>query len=326
MPVGLAMEEIAAAAGMLLVGPELEGVITLDLVNEPAGPLLNALAREHGGGLVRDGNVLRWVDDAASITTGGPYYVQHETALRAVDHLLGDASKVYDVGGRLLVRGSDEDRVPELLAALAEVERGQWSVTVWFVEMGANALDRFGVSVDPGAAGHWIVGDGATAIAQAVLSVSMDLELERSAAKILTRADLLVVEGRTSKFNAVDSVPIRQTSVSPHGTVQTTGYTFIDAGVIVDVTCREVPGGVEVTLRPEISQVTGFVGDAPRVSRRKLDVAAMVRDGEYIVLAGLDQDQQREQRGGGLGFMRSNQRAGTSVVMVAQVRRLMVPR
>lgn len=326
MAVGLAMEEIAAAAGVVLVGPDIDQRVTLDLVNEPAGAILNALAREHGGGIIREGNVLRWVQDARGVSSAGPYYVSDEEAARAIREVVGDETKVTRIGGQMIVRSTDEDRVPEVLAAIEQAERGQWSVTIWFVEMGADALDRFGVQIDPSAAGTFIVGDGAAAIAQAVLSVSAHWERERSNARILTRADLLVVQGRRSRFNAVDSVPVRQTSVSPHGTVQTTGYSFVDAGVIIDVECREVPGGVEVSMRPEISQVVGFVGDAPRVARRNLDVAAMVRDGEYIVLAGFDQMVERHATSGGFALAHRKEHAGNSVVMLVCVRRLAVPR
>ena len=77
-------------------------------------------------------------------------------------------------------------------------------------------------------------------------------------------------------------------AVSPRGTMTTSRYDLIEAGLTVVIEARSVPGGLCLTVRPEVSQVSGCVEESRVIESRSMDVDCIVRAGERLVLAALD--------------------------------------
>ena len=79
------------------------------------------------------------------------------------------------------------------------------------------------------------------------------------------------------------------------GTIEITGYTEKDLGIILSVTPHiNAQGDIVVDLKPEISDLLGYdVLDsargirAPRYSTREAETRVMVRDGKTIMIGGL---------------------------------------
>jgi hypothetical protein len=70
-------------------------------------------------------------------------------------------------------------------------------------------------------------------------------------------------------------------------------------------------------VRPEVSQVTGYVEDYPIVASRSMDVSCMVESGSWVVLAGLDDWRSTaERRGFGGLYAMDTEGAGSVVLML----------
>ena len=64
------------------------------------------------------------------------------------------------------------------------------------------------------------------------------------------------------------------------------GYDYIDAGFQFRAKAERVPIGVRLQLEPSISTVTGFVRETPITEESTVQVDAIVRDGEWIIITG----------------------------------------
>ena len=71
----------------------------------------------------------------------------------------------------------------------------------------------------------------------------------------------------------------------------------ISTGFTLDVSGQRVPGGIRLALDPTISEVTGFVDTIPILSQRSVSATVMVRSGDWLILSGLDQISETNDRG-----------------------------
>ena len=69
------------------------------------------------------------------------------------------------------------------------------------------------------------------------------------------------------------------------------GYDYIEAGFSLEAAAERVPVGVRLNLKPTISSVTGFVGEAPITEESSVQVDAIVQDGQWIIITGLSTQQ-----------------------------------
>ena len=134
-----------------------------------------------------------------------------------------------------------------------------------------------------------LIGDSAAEIvAKLVLDGVFNAESCDSVGRLVTRGTLVLVEDSVATLASVEQVPVPMRAVSPQGTITTSGYDLIEAGLTVVIEGRSVPGGLRLAVHPEVSQVSGYVEDYPIVASRSMDVSCMVGPGCWVVLAGLD--------------------------------------
>lgn len=80
--------------------------------------------------------------------------------------------------------------------------------------------------------------------------------------------------------------------------------------------------GVPLTVQPEVCQVSGYVEDFPVIESRSMDVNCIVRAGEWVVLAGLDDWRLAKERRG-IGRLYAMDTEGTgSVVLLPRADRV----
>lgn len=234
-----------------------------------------------------------------------------EQYLEVIKALTSDNARVATVDDALVVRDTiDGIRDVSQLFDTLGAARAQWVVEVQFIELTHSAASAVGLD--------WSVTGEAELTAGTDLSdfeiaarIATILQLEASdrIARVLTTSRVHVLEGRDATLQVGETTPVINRAVSDAGTVTPTEIEFIDTGVIVDVSVRSEPDGrVRVILEPEISQVIGFIDDAPIRSRRRISTAAVIDEGGVVIVGGFEQQQERTTRDGLPGLL--NTQAG----------------
>lgn len=106
-------------------------------------------------------------------------------------------------------------------------------------------------------------------------------------AKILSRPNIMTIQGREAVINVGSSVPIPKTQTT-NSTV-TTSFDYRDAGIILRYTPRiNADGTITAMIHTEVS-TPQYVEDikAYRFNKRSADTTVTVRDGEPMVIGGL---------------------------------------
>jgi hypothetical protein len=323
----MVVEDIADAAGLVFVASQMHEVfpVTLDIDNRNAWDVLVGLGNAVGQHpRVNDGVLIFERDERGEVVMAGPFYQEGEELARVLSSLGG--VDLYAIGSRLVGEVVDDARVAAIMDELQAAAPAQWEVSVWLLEVNRSAFDVFALELRPELGISMVAGPGAGIVARGLLEITLDVDSNRSRSRVLTHAKLLVASGEVSEIRATDRVPIAERTTSPQGTVSTTGYSYVEAGLVIQVEAREVPGGAHVTVRPELSSIVGFVGEAPRIARRALTAGGYVEDGGWLVLAGLEQESESASAGGPLrtSLRRSGER--TAVLALFNIRRLHVPR
>lgn len=273
----------------------------LDAIAVQLGPAINVVARP--GGIWYVGKPSK--DDAAVVVLAVPAGDASEW-LTVYQAAASDVGRVTHVGDRIVIRDDLRalERIAQLHTELIE-GRPQYVVQVCMVEMTWSAAVALGIDWDLSGALQLRVNWTAEDIAEAFASIAGNVHAKSLGTKyhIVTSMTLHCLEGQTARVQSGESIPIELTETFENGGSRVVGYEQVDVGTILEVSVRSAgENGVTVRIQPELSNVSGFVGDKPRVSVKKLDSTALVQFGGTVVLGGLDVDSERDDRTGIPGF------------------------
>jgi len=317
-----ASERIAEAAGDD-AKRKVSYPVQLSLWRSPVRRVLEELALMKNLRPVLDGDVVRFRSaEVGAVSVVVPGYLAREQAVEVMTAVAGKDAVVRSAGPNVLVAGGPEvvERASRIGDVFGAAEPGQWVIGVWFVEMNADTRNRLGVELGvSGTINGLVGGNAASLIAEAILDGTIEASQSSRWARLLSHATLTLIEGESASAQRVVSVPVPQRTVSPQGTVQISGYSFVDAGLQLTALGRAVPSGLHLTLKPELSSVAGFVEDAPIVNKSRLEVTAIVRDGDWLVLAGLDDFAEREEKRGLGGLLTVHDASMSRVLIVLRV-------
>lgn len=306
----------------------------------PVGEVLDDVVGPSGFAAVVDGGrvVFRRREDVAqpfvSIPIAG---FDAKVAEEAAAALLGKGASTAILGDRLLVSGPPDvlDAARDLGRELGRLADG-WLVEVEWIRLDRGFSRTLGLGLGASGQGTLAVGGrfgrdfpapvvGATA-RLAVSAIAEALEDSRLAASI-SAGRVFVREGSAASLRVGGSVPIPLRAVNEAGVVVTTGYQTIKTGYDLQVTARRVEGGVLLGLRPSISEVVGFVEEAPILTSTDADVSVVVDSGGVVILSGLSTASASKTDSGlpGLAFpwgqRRSAEESDTELVLVCRVQR-----
>lgn len=123
--------------------------------------------------------------------------------------------------------------------------------------------------------------------------------------KLVSNPKLLVTNGQEARIHVGDTVPyiVSTTSGTGDNAITSEDVRFVDVGLKLNVTPTiNDDGYVSMTLRPEISTVSGTIesqgGGIPQVTKTEVETSVMVKDGMTIVLGGLKKEQKIASRKG----------------------------
>lgn len=216
-----------------------------------------------------------------------------DDARKAISVLGSEAVQVSIVGDRAIVKDTVDGmrRIEMMFDALLAAE-GQYLVEVQFIELSRSLTRRLGIDwnlsgvmqFDAAVASRNI---DTNATLSTVLQATIEADENQRFARLLTSATLCCIEGKEAELQTGQTIPVPQRSISDQGTVTTTGYQDIDTGLLLKVGVNREPNGLlRVMIEPELSQVSGYVGEAPIRTRRVLKTSAVIAPGGVIIVGG----------------------------------------
>lgn len=276
-------------------------VVSVALVEVNGEAAFRELARQVELQVEYRNGVVVFVDSAAPedfVLFRPPYELPADMAA-ALTSLIGEDGEVVLMGSRVVVVGSASaaERAAEFVSLAATGPDG-WLIEVVIVEVSRSLREALGLDV--GVSGEVSIGaDAATgsavgsfpvvgARAAGTVSVVLQAAEDGQFANVLQHATLYLLEGSGAEMRRGESVPVPRRAVSDFGTVTTEGYTYIDSGLLVRVEGQRVPEGLLVELTAEVSDVIGFVDEAPIRQQSTMNVGGVLRSGEWLVMVGLD--------------------------------------
>lgn len=128
---------------------------------------------------------------------------------------------------------------------------------------------------------------------QLSLQAAIYAAVQSGQGRIVARPRILAQDGRTASILTGDAIPII-TSISFPSTgssVVQQQVQYINVGVNVQIRPQiGLDGAVTSHIYSEVSSVTGYIQNIPRISQRQATTAATIRDGDSLVIGGLIQE------------------------------------
>lgn len=224
------------------------------------------------------------------------YYLPYESASAAENVIkitAGDRAKTAFVNDVLVVRDTplNLSRFEKGLEQLIS-PRAQWEVGVQLMELNENAARMVGLDwslTGTGSLTSILEPSSLVKLGQLAANVNLQASSSDGWARNVSTTTLLVMDGETSKIHSGEKTPVPRRTVSPEGTVTTTGFEQVESGIIITISPRtSSEGTVILRVTPEISTITGFIDGSPKLSIRSLNSVAHLRPPQTIALGGLD--------------------------------------
>ena len=330
-PWTLVVADLCAQHDVPVILPDPEEVtqsVTLHLVDVPLRLALAKLAASAETSVRMDGGLV-WFGQSGveSVGTVPIGYVDPQHAHEIVSSVLAEGASVSQLGSRLVVSGDREsvERAVRVGSLMEASEPAQWTVSVYLAEVSRELQQRVGVELAAqGVATGVISGEIASAMSQLILDLAATARIEASSstnhARVLTGSTLVVLEGTPASIEAVEHIPFLTESITQEGNVATREFGEVQAGIVVQVEARRVPGGgVLVKLEPSVTTVSGFVDTHPILDERSFSATAIVESGAWLVLGGLDSWRSIRGERGLLAPGVSRDDAVTSLLLMARV-------
>ena len=125
------------------------------------------------------------------------------------------------------------------------------------------------------------------------LEAVLDILRTDTGTNLIANPEITTLNNHEARINLGETTPVAEfTTNLETGVSAVTGFINIETGVILAVTPQvNVEAGViKMHVKPEISEVTGFVGqfdERPIVASRRAETNVRLRDGETLVIGGL---------------------------------------
>jgi type II secretory pathway component GspD/PulD (secretin) len=299
----------------------------MEIRDQPVSDVLALVARRMDVNVTRDGKLffvgaLRPEDRGLLVRR--VRRLRFEELEKALEVFQGENGRSAAFSDGLLVVGDTVEilkRVDEMLTALEATEAPCWIVQLHIVGYTQEAADELGINVEPAArAGVAFATGSAAATVESGLNISASLDAvlqvahSRSDVSVTASPMFLLCDGSTGEFVQGDRVPVPKRTVSDAGTVTISGYEFIQTGVEVNMTLREMsPESARVDLEVGMSDLKRLVEEAPVTGEERFKTSAVVQASGVYLIGTLVKD--RRQRENSLGWQSGSYSADSSQVV-----------
>lgn len=311
--------DLGVEAGVsVAVPPGLEQEISIDLVDVPGEAAFRRIADLIDRDVAFDGKLVSFPPRGRLYEAFDLVDLNYESDVQlegAIKSMMQGSGESVIVGDQILVAGT-EDAVERARELAKQLERGPdgWVLEILVMQVSRDLRTDLGIGwalgAEAAAGFDGGIGNLSPEVAMPLFGARARGTVEMLAravedeqdAHLLTSATLYLLEGSSARFQNGETVPIAERQTSPEGTVRTVGYTYKETGFILDAKGQRVPDGLMLTLKPSISEITGYVEEAPVVAERTVEATAVVTSGDWLVLSGLDELGARDTRQGVPGW------------------------
>lgn len=279
----------------------------MEVRNQPISDVLNFVARRFGVNVRSQGN-LYYVGalepDDRGVLVRRVRRLSKEQLSEVLRVFAGQNGRAAEFSDGLIVVGDTVEvlgRIDDMIDQVEAAETSVWVVQLHLISYSRNAADELGINVEPAAKAGLAFASGSAlgrASASWELATSLDAVLQVAYARddvAVTAAPMFIVsDGEKASFVQGDRVPIPRRTVSPEGTVTTSGFDYVQTGVNVELTLRETePRGARVDVVVNMSDVKRFVEEAPVTGEERFQTGAVVKAGGVYLLGTLVKDRSR---------------------------------
>lgn len=243
-----------------------------------------------------DGGTLRFLDESKAVHEFLVMRSGYKPSAELVDDLqglLGPDARIRAVDDRVVVSGTRRD-LQQVQRFQRHLETGPdgWRLNIRVVAVTETFRRDLGLDWDISARLALNAGSVAS-FTDTELVVQMIAEATQTQADAVLHdnATMYILEGSSSEINQGRQVPIPRFQTSPEGTTTVVGYDYINAGFNLKASAERVPVGVRLNLEPSISNVVGFVRDAPITEESSVRADVILENNEWVIITGLSTEQ-----------------------------------
>jgi hypothetical protein len=215
-------------------------------------------------------------------------YATPDELASAINNILPDGTSVLVANGKVVVGGTNSvvDQASAIAQLVGSHKPSSWYVDVCILSMADNWATNFGITGSIGGIVNFNA-DGDPNILESVLNGSWNIQSGGGIDSVVLRTSVILLSGTKSFVRSVEEIPVPRTTVSPQGTVTVSGYDTVNAGITLSLDCIAVDNGLRVAINPEVSDIQGYVGDRPLITRREVSSNVIIKDGDVVLLSGL---------------------------------------
>lgn len=302
-PLAQSIYGVAKVAGKgVVVNGDVKGNVYMSLRNVSSDQAMNYLARAFSINWMVDGNniIVAPDDKMLQSKTFSVKYANTDTVSKEFQSIGIDAKNIYvnkDIG-TISVSGTPyqidqaQQRLEAvdkpiaqclLLAQMIEVDHGK------SLDLGLSyTLPTYSHTGSETGTGESLHGNW---IDKLTFSASSTASRELSKGKVIARPMVLAFNGQKGTVDFGDRIPVLTRTDT--GSTNTLTVTYQDVGTTLEVTpiINEESGDISLTVKTEISNITGWVTShdtrAPQMSTRSATTSVHVKSGQSFVIGGL---------------------------------------
>ena len=283
--------------------------VTVDVEKQPVSDVLGVVARRLGVQVTRTGELffigsLRPEDRGVLVRRVARLEVEQlETTVKA---LLSDQGRVSSTTGGLVVVSDRVEVLSRVTLMLNDIEAApaeSWVVQLHILSMSDSIAQELGIDLAPAAemaASFAKASNGdLTSVSTMNGALSAMLRASRRSDKVHLEASpmFIIIDGTQAKQSDGQKIPVPLRTTSSEGTVTTQSYQIIETGLIVNVGLRDMgQNRCRITLTIELSEVMGYVEDAPQINALTYQANSIVTGGGVYLLGSMQQDNRRRGR------------------------------
>lgn len=158
-------------------------------------------------------------------------------------------------------------RVAEMLDYLDSQEFDTWIVQTCFVVLKKDALLEAGFDVTSSGSIAYNISQNKVELNDFKIEGLFNGNASSSYADIYASPMVLVRDGSSAVWKDGKKVPVPKKSVSQYGTVQTTGFDYVETGFSVDLSVNRSKRGGILKMSLTMSDIDGYVEECPRTTQ-----------------------------------------------------------
>ncbi len=293
-----------------------EKLVSIDVVDTDVGEVLSGVARRFNADIIVQGD-LYYIGNLKMDDRG--YLVRKVKRLskdsikEVVTAMLSEMGRVFVNDDGLIVAGDSLRVLKQVDSMLTSVERqpaNTWILQMYLITTTDKATKNFGFETEAYLdISHIGELDTSAAFAQGVTKVIADsefraiLNIARDSERYRIDAEpmMLLVDGGKASIRDGEKIAVPMKTVSDMGTVSTTGYEFVDTGIITTVSLREMSRRTaSCDISVELTQVTGYVEEFPITAGQTFSTTAILESGGTYLIGSISKKSVTNEKNGQL--------------------------